>query len=300
MNNGLVGGDIERVINNLSAQVRNVNRNVEVLQDQSELLTACRSSIRGVSRCFGAAVFYASPEEGAGGMWNYSLRADGALGTKIVVTDTSNDVEVYPIPLQHAIDFTIASLNTTIDQNALSTNVYEYPFTSKSQQERNDDIRTRYMGGIIDILGVAFFIGIVGVIYQFVGLMASERELGMTQLIDASLPNVRRWEPQAIRYLACHVAFDLMFVPGWIGIAIILGVGVFAKTSFAILVIFHILIGMSLSSFSIFGASFFHKAQLSGIVTTIASLLLAVIAQVTAKSSTGAIAILSILFPPMN
>jgi ATP-binding cassette subfamily A (ABC1) protein 3 len=46
--------------------------------------------------------------------------------------------------------------------------------------------------------------------------------------------------------------------------------------------------------------AFFHKAQLSGIVTTIVSLLLAVLAQVIAKSSTGAVAILSILFPPMN
>jgi hypothetical protein len=33
------------------------------------------------------------------------------------------------------------------------------------------------MGGIIDILAVAFFIGIVGVTYQLVGMMASEREL---------------------------------------------------------------------------------------------------------------------------
>ena len=54
----------------------------------------------------------------------------------------------------------------------------------------------------IGVLGVAFFIGIVGVIYQSVGLMASERELGMTQIIEASMPNERRWEPQAIRLLA--------------------------------------------------------------------------------------------------
>lgn len=46
--------------------------------------------------------------------------------------------------------------------------------------------------------------------------------------------------------------------------------------------------------------AFFHRAQLSGIVTTIVSLLLAVLAQVIAKPGTGAVAILSILFPPMN
>lgn len=61
---------------------------------------------------------------------------------------------------------------------------------------------------------VAFFIGVVGVVYQLVGLMASERELGMTQIIEASMPNERRWEPQAVRLLANHIAFDIMFLPG--------------------------------------------------------------------------------------
>jgi len=55
-----------------------------------------------------------------------------------------------------------------------------------------------------------------------------------------------------------------------------------------------------LASFSLFGASFFRKAQLSGITVTIVALLLAVLAQVLGTASTGAVAILSLLFPPMN
>lgn len=62
----------------------------------------------------------------------------------------------------------------------------------------------------------------------------------------------------------------------------------------------HILIGLSLASFSLFGASFFRKAQLSGITVTIVALLLAVLAQVLGTASTGAVAVLSLLFPPMN
>ena len=299
VNNGLVGGEIEQVINDVSGQVTGAGKMAQTLQSENDLLTVCRSSIRGVSNCYGAVVFFASPEEGPESMWNYTIRADGALGTKIVVADSNNDAEIYPIPLQHAVDFAIASRNSSSIQPLPGT-VREYPYTSKSEKQRTEDIRTRYMGGIIQILGVAFFIGIVGVIYQFVGLVASERELGMTQLIDASLPNTKRWEPQMIRFLAVHAAFDLMFLPGWIGIALILGFGVFAKTNMAILILFHILTGLSLSSFSLFGAAFFHKAQLSGIITTIVSLLLAVVAQVVAKASTGGVAILSILFPPMN
>ena len=300
VNNGFTGGDINTVISQVADQLTTEGVTVKILPQQEDLITTCRSSIRAVSSCYGAAVFYGSPTQGSGGIWNYSLRADGGLGDKIDTTKTNNDQEVFALPLQHAIDFAIARQNKTIDQSALPSQVFEYPYTSQTQKERNDQIRTRYMGGIIDILAVAFFIAIVGVIYQSVGLMASERELGMTQIIEASMPNKRRWEPQAVRLLANHIAFDIIFLPGWVAIALIFKYGVFAKTSAAILVIFNILTGLSLSSFSIFGAAFFHKAQLSGIITTIVSLLLAVLAQVIAKSSTGAVAILSLLFPPMN
>ena len=300
VNNGFTGGDINTVINQVADQFNAEGVTVKILPRSEDLITTCRSSLRGVSSCYGAAVFYSSPTEGPGGLWNYSLRADGALGESIDITDASNDPEVYTLPLQHAIDWAIARQNATIDQSAIPTRVYEYPYTSQTQKERIDDIRVRYMGGITEILAVAFFIAIVGVIYQFVGLMASERELGMTQIIEASMPNKRRWEPQAVRLLANHIAFDIMFLPGWIAIGLIFKYGVFAKTSALTLVFFNILTGLSLSSFSIFGAAFFHKAQLSGIITTIVSLLLAVLAQVVAKSSTGAVAILSLLFPPMN
>lgn len=121
----------------------------------------------------------------------------------------------------------------------------------------------------------------------------------MTQILDASMPNKRRWEPQAARLLASHIAFDIMFLPGWLIVGLILGIGIFSKTSIAILVIYNILIGLALTSFSIFGGAFFRKAQLSGISTTILSLILGILAQ-TFKPGTGAVAILSLLFPPMN
>lgn len=62
----------------------------------------------------------------------------------------------------------------------------------------------------------------------------------------------------------------------------------------------HLLTGLSLASFSLFGASFFKKAQLSGITVTIVALLLAVLAQVLGTARTGAVAVLSLLFPSMN
>ena len=173
VDNGFRGGQISNVINQIAGEAKAVAKDVRILAEQDELLSTCRNSLRGASPCIAGVVFYSSPTEGQGRLWNYTIRADGSLGSKIDVGSTQNDQEVYILPLQHAIDFAIASSNSTIDQTTLkSQDVHEYTYTSKTQKERADTIRVRYMGGIIQILGVAFFIGICGMLVVF-GIVAS-------------------------------------------------------------------------------------------------------------------------------
>jgi ABC-type multidrug transport system ATPase subunit len=176
----------------------------------------------------------------------------------------------------------------------------EYPYTSLTQKQRQDQIRVRYMSAIINIISIALFIGMVGVTYQLTGLIAMERELGMSQLIDCMLPGSSQWKAQAARFIAAHLALDIIYGPGWIITGIILKYGVFSKTSAGITVVNHLLTGLALSSFSIFGASFFRKAQLSGISVVIANLLLGVVAQVAGIKTNGAVVVLGLLFPSMN
>lgn len=123
MNNGFEGGDIELVIDKLSEPVRASGKKVQVLSTPEELRDICRNTLLGVSTCVGAAVFYSSPDEGDGGVWNYSIRADGSLGTTIDVTKDNNDPQLYSLPIQHAVDFAIASINGTINQDALPQEV---------------------------------------------------------------------------------------------------------------------------------------------------------------------------------
>ncbi|KAF2804277.1 uncharacterized protein BDZ99DRAFT_511680 [Mytilinidion resinicola] len=296
INNGHTGGQIEDVISSVSSLVTRAGKKVRVAETDEELFTICPSSLRGVSTCYGAASFHASPTEGGDGMWNYTLRADGNLGERIFVNRHDNDAELYILPFQHAIDTAIASLN----QTELPQAIDEYPFTLLTAHERDVEVRHLYMAALIDILAVAFFIGICGVTYQLTGQMASERELGISQLIEAMTPASKGWHTQAARLLSNHLAFDIIYLPGWIIMSIIMQRLAFPTTSVAIPIFYHILAGLSLSSFSIFGASFFHKAQLSGITITIASIVLAIIAQVAGPYSTGAVAVMSLLFPPMN
>lgn len=299
VNNGLTGGAIDAVIANVSADVRQAGKTVEVVSSDVDLLTSCASSLRGATTCFGAVVFHASPTEGDGGVWNYTLRADGAFGQRIFVDVTTNDVEVYVLPLQRAVDAAIGLVSGNATASSSST-VDEYPFTDRTSAERDALIRRLYMGALIDILAVAYFIGVCGVTYQLTGQMASERELGISQLVEAMTPTAGRWHTQAARLLANHLAFDIIYVPGWIIMGAIVKALSFVHTNDGILIIYHVLAGLALASFSIFGASFFNKAQLSGISVTMICVILAIIAQVAGPFGTGATAVLSLIFPSMN
>jgi ATP-binding cassette subfamily A (ABC1) protein 3 len=296
VNNGHTGGDIDRVVSTLTQRIQKVGSIARTVESDVDLLTACKSSLRGASTCYGAVTFNSSPNEGDGKSWNYTLRADGVFGERIFVNQQDNDVELYVLPFQNAVDEAIAGLNGT----TVSRTIDEYPFTDKTAKERDEDIRRRYMGALIDIIAVALYIGVCGVTYQLTGQMASERELGISQLVEAMTPAKSPWHTQAARLLSNHLSFDIIYLPGWIIMALIISRLAFPTTSVGIMIIFHILAGCALASFSIFGASFFHKAQLSGITITIGAIILAIIAQVAGPFGTGAVAVLSLLFPSVN
>lgn len=137
--------------------------------------------------------------------------------------------------------------------------------------------------------------------YQLVGLMAKERELGMSDLVESMMPNVRRWEPQLARLIAHHLAFTITYGPSWIIMGIIFKIGLFKYTSGGIVVIFFILAGLAITSCSLLGASFFRKAQLSGVSTVVLALVLGIVAQITYKyMDSGTVAVLGLLFNPMT
>ncbi|KAJ5182551.1 hypothetical protein N7492_000167 [Penicillium capsulatum] len=297
VNNGFALGDIQKVIDHVADPARRHGETVLTISSETELQETCRTTLRGTSSCIAAAVFYSSPTEGPGGRWNYSIRADGSLGDKIDTEKNNNDQQIYILPFQHAIDRAIAQTNGS--ENGIPDQIMEYPFTSLTQKERNDQIRVRYMTAIINIISIAIFIGMVGVTYHLTSLMAMERELGMSQLIDCMLPG-SPWKAQTARFVSAHLALDMVYGPGWIVTGIILRYGIFNKTSAGVTVVNHLLAGLALSSFSIFGASFFRKAQLSGISIVIANLILGVIAQVAGVKTNAAVVILGLLFPSMN
>ncbi|KAL2824061.1 P-loop containing nucleoside triphosphate hydrolase protein [Aspergillus cavernicola] len=283
VHNGLLGGPIEQVINEVADPARAGQNEVHILSDETEVRELCRTSLHGMSRCIAAAVFYSSPTEGPHETWNYTIRTDAVLGEGIDVDSSNNDQEIYLLPFQRSIDWAIARTNTSFDLNDLPGETLEYPYTSLNAEERGDQIRTRYMGAIIDVIAVAIFIGIVGITYQLTGLIAMERESGISQLIYCMMPNS---SPSGgvpscslLRRASCF--------------------GYCLRTPAGITIVHHILTGLALSSFSLFGA-LFKRAQLSGISVVLACLLLGVVGQMVPASNNGPVIILGLLFPSMN
>ncbi|KAF5021446.1 hypothetical protein F66182_6510 [Fusarium sp. NRRL 66182] len=301
VNNNFSRGPIDQAFDALQTRFEDAAQNVEFevirAENEDDLATHCPSNLRGVSRCFGAVVMTSSPDEGPGNIWNYSIRADGAfvMATARFEIDKSNDQQIYLIPLQHAVDQAIVSLNGS---GGALDNTQEYPYTSLSSEERDREVRRLFQRTIKSWMGVAFLGTVIWVTYHLTGFVATERESGMSTLIDSMMPVRKPWLAMAARIIAHHLSFSLIYLPGWVIGSLIVRGGVFAKTNIGIVLIFHVLVGLGLSSMSMLFASFFRKAQLSGISAVLVIALVGILSQTLTSPGTVPVAILSILFTP--
>lgn len=302
VDSGFRDGDISRVIANLTSQVEGAGKIVKRLSNENELGTTCRSNLYAVSSCYGAVVFRGSPSEGNGGFWNYTIRLDGSIGSgaRYDVDEDDNDAQVFVLPFQRAVDAAITGLNASANQSPLPSKTDEYFFTELTNEERNEQIRINYQSAVTNFMGVAFIAGMIGISYHLTGFMATEREIGMSTLIESMMASRHPWLSQAARLFSYHAAFSVIYAPGWILGCIIIRAGVFPHTSALLFVLYHLTAGFAFASNSILGAAFFKKAQLSGVTITLLFCILAILAQAISYPSTGAVAVLSLFFAPCN
>ncbi|KAK2046724.1 ABC transporter [Colletotrichum somersetense] len=298
VNNGLSGGVIGRVISSLSDEVTRAGKNATTIETPSEISRICRSSFRATTSCYGAVIFHSSPDEGDGGIWNYTLRGDGAFGSSFKVDNDGNDVQIYTLPLQRAVDFAIVRTNSTEANPPSLSDVREWGFTDETEEERQASARRKYQQTIIDYLGVSFVLALIGVSYHLPGHIATEREKGLSQLIDSMMPTRYEWEAQVVRILSGFYSFASIYFPGWVIASVVSWGMIWKESSVGIILVFFVLSGLALTSQAILGASFFKKAQLSGVMNSLVYVLLGVLAQALPNANTAAVTILSLLFTP--
>ncbi|KAM3515105.1 hypothetical protein MY11210_001223 [Beauveria gryllotalpidicola] len=302
VNNGHAGGNIDKVLDHVANTVQNADAGVAIVRvsNEREVAGQCRSTLRGVTACFNAIVFRSSPDEGNGAIWNYTIRTDAAFyqePMRIRVDKGDNVEQIYMIPTQHMVDRAIAKIENPSLQDPL-TAVQEKAFTSHTGDERLTQTRRLYHKSIINFMGVAFITTILWISYHLTGYVATERETGMSQLIDAMMPVREPWMALFVRLLAHHWSFSLLYAPGWLVGSLLIRHGVYTYTNHAIVLVLHILAGLAFASMSIMIACFFKKAHLSGITATLSMLLLGILAQALTKPDTGVVLFLSVLFAP--
>lgn len=150
------------------------------------------------------------------------------------------------------------------------------------------------METIINVVSIVLFLGHVGIIYHQTGFEATERERGMSTLLEAMGVS------KAARLISYHTSFSSMYFIGWVVMGVTISKGLFSSTSPALVIVWYVLTGLACTSWSIFAGAFFKRAQLSGITTTLVTLIIGIIAQTRTKPSTAVVAILSFLFPSCN
>ncbi|OAA71703.1 ABC transporter [Akanthomyces lecanii RCEF 1005] len=269
-----LGPDIDRVVETL---IKPLDKNkVVVLDSELDLLTVCLADAAGVSNCFASVGFIDSPETkgtspksatGSNHTWQYTLRVDPAKSdTKFNVFTHNTDTEKTLLPLQLAVD------------NAI-TNRHDQPssigFTSSDKKRKEEFDKKLNLALMGKIYGFALFACFYTIIFRHVTLVTTERDSGMSQLVDGM---GGRLAP-AMRALGWLITIDVITLPCYILFGVLYWRIAFPSSSLALLVGWQILLGLAVNGSVAFAAAFFTKARLSAIYVIGAFLLLSVAAQ---------------------
>ncbi|KAI0370085.1 P-loop containing nucleoside triphosphate hydrolase protein [Pilatotrama ljubarskyi] len=261
---------------------------VRQLSSPAEIPDACPQNFNLFSECYAAVAFNSLPGPNGTLPLNYTLRADGGL-FHIDVTKHNSDYEERLLPLQWAIDSAIIELQTG---NTPQTPL-EWPFTQETNDEQFTDIRLSYIRGLRTLLVLALFICYVGIAYQLPGSFGGER----ANLLTAHLKAMGLFD--SARIISWHLSISLAYLPAWIIVSIIWHFRIFSATNIGLIIVVHLLLGLTLASWSFFVATPFGKSpQLAAVASTFLAIVFAILALVFARATTGAAFVFTLIFPP--
>jgi ABC-type multidrug transport system ATPase subunit len=300
VHNGLTGGDIENVIDTLVQQVEDAGKTAHKIGNSLDVGAICQVRFLGTTPCYAAVEFHSSPDEGEGGVWNYTLRGDQDLSKTYEVAETDNGAQIYVIPFQRAIDTEIARISAPDGEFPSLDQMREYSFTDITEDERKADALRDYQNTFVNFMGLPFLLGFFGIAYHLSGYISTEREKGLSQLIDAMMPTRYTWEAQAARMFAYFYAFSNVYFPGWLIVGIVAKFLIWKETSLGVVLPYCLIVGFAFVSQSLMLGTLFKSAQLSGVASSLVVILLGVVAQVVPNLTTAPVAVLSLLFAPCN
>ncbi|THH01206.1 hypothetical protein EW026_g1452 [Hermanssonia centrifuga] len=265
-------------------------RAVRQVDSVDDIPSACPPNFNLFSQCFAAISFDSFPTSASDDVRpiNYTIHADGGL-FHIDVVRHKSDYEERLLPLQWAIDSAIIDITTGFK----AATPLEWPFTQESNQEQDLDIRLSYIRGLRSLLVIALFICYVGIAYQLPGAYMGER----ANLVTGHLKAMGLMD--SARILSWHISLSLAYLPAWLIVSLVWHFRIFTGTNAGLVFVIHLLLGLTLASWSFFIAAPFGKSpQMAAVASTILAIVFAILAQAWGSPSNGAAFIYSVIFPP--
>ncbi|KAI4950383.1 hypothetical protein J4E91_004265 [Alternaria rosae] len=304
VDNGMKGGEVSSVIDSLSRRISATGKTPELYNDTKSLALVCRTDNNGESPCYSAIVFFSSATEGTNdspaGYWNYTIQGLTTPYDPIDITSTNNAIEVATSPLQRALELEIIARSQPDKASQIPSELDIIAFTRQDQGALEASRTEKYLNLVTWAFPPIFTLTLIGVVDHLTSFVAREREIGMSSLIDTMIMGGSKFRGIAIRQIATYASFALVYFPGWLAVAIVISAAILPVTSNYLPVGFILLYGLAVTGFSLFGASFFKKAQLSGPIMVVVTLVAAILPAVLFNQTSTVCAILSVLFPSAN
>jgi ATP-binding cassette subfamily A (ABC1) protein 3 len=299
------GGDVGAVIDSLSQQVRDAGKTPKLYNSTWALAQDCMTDLKGSAPCYGAVVFLSSPSQSTNesqqGVWNYTIRGQGgSYGSNVDIRSDKNGAELYLLPFQRALEKEMIAQSDSNAASKIPDEMDVILYTDQDQEALDDSRTSNYLLFCMYAFGPIFAFALLELVYHQVSFIARERELGMSGLIDTMISGGSNIRGRIVRQISTWLSFALVYFPSWLAIGLVISIVCFPKTSRNLPVGFIIFSGLSMVSFSLFGAAFFKKAQLSGSIMTLIAVISAILPVVLFTQTKTTCTVLSILFPASN
>ncbi|KAI0003179.1 P-loop containing nucleoside triphosphate hydrolase protein [Xylariaceae sp. FL0662B] len=258
------------------------------LNGSSEIDATCPVDYHGNSPCHAVVVFKDSPLSGKiNATWNYTIKTDPAIDTYAFnVFETSGPSYQVYLPLQLAVENSMANLTANSDF---------MPFTAQTQEETDEDSRRSFIELAEFTLSMVFYATFIPVSHHVSSMMASERESGMSQLIDAMGGGLAF--PRVISYV---VTFDLLYLPLYIIMGALYQTLLLPHQSAAVTIFWQIFMGWATTSASVFGVSFFKRAAFASLWVSLIPWLIAIVLVFITYPPSSTVMPLAFFFPSAN
>ncbi|KAH6912560.1 nod factor export ATP-binding protein I [Coprinopsis sp. MPI-PUGE-AT-0042] len=303
--NGTVSPTPEEIMDHVKATLSpEQQRGVRQVSSQYDIREACPIDLSRSPRCFFAVSFDSISDRLVNNTqgtslvdYTFFIPPNALWPWEVDVKNHETYEEQTSHPVQWAIDQAIIELATGVKPPPPEAWPFarEYDVTEETNAEtRKEEYRLSAVSLIIHIISLAYYTMFSGVVYRLSALLATGRASGLTSHMKAM--GLR----DSARIIGLHLSMSLPYVPAWVVAAVLWHVQIWARTSVAIIILVHVVFGLSLASWSIFVAVPFGKSPgLAAAMSTLAGLVLAAVAFAVKKYDTTIAVVLTVLFPPM-